>query len=147
MKNKNFKTASVSFLIGAIVGISALAFTGFTTGESTNQASNPTISATQANDLFKKYYESAQPSTEIMKGMCIDMNQYNAMKSLVDGGTNPAGFRLYFGKDDQDVSYGIVVGVNSEGKDMTNNDIYQTSSGAMGPCPNVCDAASSITAN
>ena len=54
MKNKNFKTVSISFILGAVAGITMLAVSGFTNGDTDQQASQTTINSNEANTLFKK---------------------------------------------------------------------------------------------
>jgi len=146
MKNKKLRTVGFSFVLGAFVGISVLALSGFTNGNANKQAGQSPINATQANQLFKNYYENATPLNDKLKGVTIDMAQYNSMKTIMESGSNPTAFRIYFGKSDNGDPYGITVGVNAEGGDMTNNDILRSSQGTLGPCPHICDAASPITA-
>jgi hypothetical protein len=148
MKNKNFKTVGLSFLLGTFAATAFFAMSGFTNGDSNKQASQTTVTATQANELFKAYYMEATPLSESLKGICVDMAQYNSMTSLLDGGAEqPTAFRIYFGKSAEGDKYGMVVGVNAEGKDMTDKSIYRSAQGSLGPCPNTCDATSSITAD
>jgi hypothetical protein len=147
MKNKNLKTVGLSFLLGAFAATSFFAFSGFTNGESTKQAGQTTINSNEANILFKAYYQTANPVNDKLKGVCVDMGQYLAMKSIMNGGgETPSAFRVYFGTGTDAAEYGLVVGVDEHGADMVNS-IYKTSAGNIGPCPNVCDVNSPITAN
>lgn len=147
MKNKNLKTVGLSFLLGAFAATSFLAFSGFTKGDSSTQASQTTINSNQANELFKTHYQNAVPLNEKMKGFCVDMGQYLAMKSIMnEGGETPGSFRIYMGEDAEGSKYGIVVGVDEHGNDMVNGSIIRTYSGNIGPCPNICDVNSAITA-
>jgi glyceraldehyde-3-phosphate dehydrogenase/erythrose-4-phosphate dehydrogenase len=69
------------------------------------------------------------------------------MNNIFQENSNLAGFRIYFGKDNNSNNVAIVVGVNSNGTDAVNNPIYSFVSQNTNACPPVCDSNSPITRN
>lgn len=146
-KNQNASLA-VTFITGILFGVSLIVLFSFTRGRNDTDAPVSTaskISVQDANTYFKNYFNSAAPSNAIFKGFALNREQLDALNNLLAENPTLAGFRVYMGSDNSTGSLGIVVGVNSLGKDVTTS-IYRTIAGGSGPCPTICDANSSITA-
>lgn len=102
------------------------------------------IDTIMAKSFFRLYH--AHPDTICgLKGFTINMDQYQAMKMILDAdSTNSVhGFRFYLGAD-KSSSNRILMVVGTGSPDKTGT-IYSTSAAGAGPCPLVCDSDSPIT--
>ena len=102
-----------------------------------------TIDVEQAKTFFTSYYNQAQPYSGIPKGVTIDINQYNAMKTAVESNADLSGFVIYYGINNQQNYVSMVVPLNESGSEMTGS-IYSTERDIMGFCPMACDRTSAI---
>ena len=139
----------MTLIIGILIGATPFIFMSFTQNTSIRAVPQglATITAQDANLLFKNYFKTATAPTTPIKGFFLDSLQYNAMKLIAGEKNDLAGFRVYLGKDRNNLPVSIVVGVDSKGSDATSNTLYKTSSIKSGPCPFVCDFTSTITRN
>jgi len=144
--NKYFFTA-VGFLTGLTLGISILVFSAFTNGPGPSVPGSGVspVTATDANKFFKNYFAGAASFNQVIKGFTIDRTQLDAMNRIVQENANLAGFRIYFGTDNNARKVALVVGVDNNGIDAVNNTIYNTDSHLTNPCPPICDVSSTIT--
>jgi hypothetical protein len=149
MKKNKIAGTTLSFVFGAIIGVSLFALFSFTrtTAPAEPQSSVTVITAADAHALLNRYLMTAPASTTPIKGFYLDLQQLDAMNRLVKENPALAGFRLYLGKAVNDIPVGIVVGVDNKGSDATTNSIYKTDSQKSGPCPTICDQNSPITKN
>ena len=146
MKKNKFAMISVTFLLGAVFGISLFAVLSFSNPSNPSSPNPPTLIDTiTANRYFFNYYNSSGPAPQKFKGFFVDRFQLEAMNTLVNNDRTLTGFRLYMGKDDRGDTLGIVVGVNNRLSDAKLGPIYQTASVKSGPCPFICDESSPIT--
>jgi len=77
--------------------------------------------------------------------MRIDTTELRAISLILGGRSGITDVRIYMGKDGSGNIVGVVVGVDSRGKDMYKGGvIYKTSSSHSGLCPLICDADSYI---
>lgn len=149
MKKNNIAMISVTFILGAVFGISLIAVLSFVkplNPPSPDPALKP-ILVKDANRFFHNYYDHAGPINDKIKGFMVDRPQLEAMNELAK---NPAlfGFRIYIGKSDQGDSIGIVAGAKNIRLDdvtLATGMIYRTESRKYGPCPPFCDKTSLIT--
>ena len=146
MKKKRITLAAMTFIMGIGVGISLFALFSFTR---TTPVPEPpqdytSVSAASANGYLRSYLSAAPVINQKIKGFYLDTLQLNAMKMIFEENKKLAGFRIYIGVENRN-QVGIVVGVDSQGKDATSNGIYKTNSIKTGPCPYDCDVESPIT--
>lgn len=149
MKKNQFTLMAVTFLSGVILGIAALGLYSFTaTGpDPAFQLQNVTkISAKDAQTLIKNYAGSAVATNGVVKGFALNRDQLAGMNQLAKENPALTGFRVYLGFDDNSNTVGIIVGINSSGQDVTSS-IYRSVARGSGPCPTICDGASSLIAN
>jgi hypothetical protein len=106
------------------------------------------ISVDQAHKYYLNYYTHATTQQDILKGFTFDSGDYfQSVSALYAHNSAISGYRIYMGFDDSGKEVGILVGINSAGDDMTGgHDLILSVSGKMGPCPNICDNNSPITA-
>lgn len=147
MKNR-FTVLALTFVSGIILGVAAIGLFSFTKAGAVPAVLPGVnrISPQEASALFKGYYNTANPSNEVMRGFAINMEQLSALNTLAGENPGLSGFRIYMGYDGGQGSVGIVVGINASGQDETGS-IYKASAGGSGPCPTICDGSSSIIAN
>jgi hypothetical protein len=148
MKKNQFTIMTLTFISGIVLGVSAIGLFSFSNPVHP-PALLPTvskISISEANTLFKSYYQSATPTNSVFKGFALNREELSALNNLLTENSSLSGFRIYMGTDAASASVGIVVGVNSSGKDVTTS-IYQSVAVGSGPCPTICDVNSAITAN
>jgi len=147
MKKNRILMPLMTLIIGILIGATPFIFMSFTQNSSTRAVPQglATITAPDANVLFKNYFRSATAPTTPIKGFFLDSLQFSAMKLIAGEKNELAGFRVYLGKDRNNLPVSIVVGVDSKGADATTYPIYKTSSLKSGPCPFVCDQTSNIT--
>lgn len=145
MKTK-MKIKMKSYLGGLISGLALFGIFSFTQGQ--GDAIFP-LSPDYANQYFNSYMETAQPTNDTLKGLVIDKSQYESMKALYTADTESSlkAMRIYFGKDIEGNSVGMVVGVKEDGKDATGKGIFASSAVKLGTCPSICDANSPITSD
>jgi hypothetical protein len=148
MKKNQITLMALTFISGIVLGVSAIGLFSFTNAEnpSAPAAVVTKINVTEANTLFKNYYQSTAPTTNIFKGFALTKEELTALNSLLTENSSLVGFRIYMGKSVTLSTVGIVVGVNSAGKDVTTS-IYQSPAVGSGPCPTICDSSSPITTN
>ena len=149
MKKNKIAMISVTFILGAVFGISLIAAMSFVNSPnppSPNPALLP-ISTTDANRFFHNYFDHTVIINEKFKGFLIDRPQLEAINELAKTPTL-VGFRVYMGKSDQGDTIGIVVGVKNtliDDATLAAGKIYRTESRKTGPCPPLCDRNSPIT--
>jgi hypothetical protein len=149
MKKNQLTLMAVTFISGAILGIAALGLYSFTTTgpDPAFQVQSLTkISAKDAQTLMKNYLGGAVATSGVVRGFALNKDQLAAMNQLAKENTTLTGFRVYLGYDDNSNSVGIIVGISSSGQDVTSS-IYKTAFKGSGPCPTICDGASSLIAN
>ena len=149
MKNTRFTFSFLTFAIGILTGIFLLVIYSFTTEipSSTPVPGVSTVPVRDANIMFKRYYSTATSMDERFKGFSINREEFQAMKTLFSQNESLGACRVYMGKDQNNSTVRMVVGVNSNGGDMISSGIYKTPASLSGPCPSVCDVASPITTN
>jgi hypothetical protein len=147
MKKNQFTFAAVTFITGIILGASVIGLFSFS-----NRVSSPAllpgaskISESEANALFRNYYQNATPTNGILKGFTLTREHLSSLNSLASENPGLPAFRVYMGYDQNIGNIGIIVGVNNAGQDVTGA-IYKAPGGSS-PCPPICDGASSITRN
>ncbi len=146
MKKNPFTLIAVTFISGLVIGLSAMGLFSFTNPAEPAMPMITKISAQDANFLFRNYYNNASPSDAVFKGFEINRDQLTALNMLANENQDLAGFRIYMGHDNSSGSVGIMVGVTGAGKDATGT-IYRAAAAGSGPCPPICDGASTITGN
>jgi hypothetical protein len=154
MKKNKMAMVSVTFILGAVFGISLFALLSFVRTPNPplpNPLLNP-IQTAEANRLFHYYYDSATSLNAKIEGFYVDRPQLEALNELAKN-TALVGFRIYLGKTapaSKD-TLSIIVGVTSKMLDDVpvatgvNGKIYRTESRKAGPCPPMCDRTSPIT--
>jgi hypothetical protein len=144
MKKNQFTLLAITFISGIFFGISALSLISFTNaGPSPLPGTTVSkISVSDANTLFRAYYDKTAPINAVVKGFSITKEHLEALNNLSNENSALTGFRIYMGNDNNG-NVGIVVGVNSAGSDVTTS-IYRVAAGSSGPCPTICDASSPI---
>jgi len=149
MKNSRFTLPFLTFAIGILTGIFLLGIYSFTaeTPRPTLVPGISTIPVRDANTWFKNYYTTASSMNERFKGFSINREEFQAIKTLFSQNESLNACRIYMGKDGNNNSIRMVVGINGKGGDVISSGIYKTPSSLSGPCPTVCDNASPITAN
>jgi len=146
MKRNQITLMAVTFISGIILGVSAIGLFSFTSATAVPAALPAVnkISVQDAKTLFRNYFTTAAPMNAAVKGFALNKEQLSALNLLSNENPRLTGFRIYLGKDNSNGNVGIIVGVNSSGLDETSS-IYQATAGQSGPCPTICDAASTIT--
>jgi hypothetical protein len=146
--NKYFFTA-LGFFTGIVSGISIFALVAFTNTPAPAPSGGgiTAISSVNANQYFKNFLSGATAYNNVLKGFTLDKSNLDAMNSIIQENSSLAGFRVYFGKDNNSSNIAIVVGVTSSGADDVNNTIYSFVSQNTNACPPVCDSNSPITRN
>jgi len=145
MKKKKIIFPAVTFVMGAVIGITLFAFFSFKMNDPAPPPQGVrVISESDANTMFKRYFSSAIITATIVKGYSLDTLQLNAMKLIKNSNKEVSGFRVYLGKDANGAAVGIVVGLDSRGSDAVSSGIYMTESPNTGPCPPLCDQNSPI---
>ncbi|MCX6251491.1 MAG: hypothetical protein NTX61_12150 [Bacteroidetes bacterium] len=142
MKKKTSTTFVLTFIAGAVFGVSIFVLLSFTSGTSLPPA-QPLGSAIPL-DTAKVYVQNFRHDfPKSLKGYAIDKDQVDAMIKLL---ADPAffGFRVYNGEDFSHRIIAVVVGLTSDGKDITTKPIYLTSTLNVGPCPTSCDNSSPL---
>ena len=147
MKKNKIALISVTFILGAVFGISLIAVLSFANPDNPpSPGPIPSIiTPADANHYFLNYYAHADSIPGKLKGFTVDRLQLEAMNNLVANDRNLVGFRLYMGKSDIAEKISIVVGLTSVSSDATVGRIYKTESRNSGPCPTLCDVNSPIT--
>lgn len=149
MKKKQFTLMAVTFIAGIIIGVATLGLYSFTTTGAPPQTAmslSSKITVKDAQYYLKNYASQASPINSIVKGFALNKEQVAAINQLAKENTSLTGFRVYLGFDDNASGVGIIVGINSSGQDVTTS-IYKSSLKSSGPCPTICDGASSLIAN
>ena len=139
---------ALTFISGIVLGVSAIGLFSFTNAGAAlvPMPAVAKINVTEANAMFKRYFQNAAPTTAVFKGFALNKEELTALNNLLAENSDLAGFRIYMGKDVTSTAVGIVVGINSAGKDVTTS-IYQSAALGTGPCPTICDVNSAITTN
>ena len=149
MKTNKYFFPALGFLTGAVFGISIIGLLAFTNGPVMPAPGTGIIAITsaQANGYFNNYMSGATSFNQVIKGFMVDKSQLEAMNNISAENPGLAGFRIYFGKDNTAKKIGIVVGVDTMGKDAITNTVFNTDAPKLSPCPPMCDASSPITGN
>ena len=153
MKNK-FTMWALAFVAGAIVGAAIVWImcccccnkscthqkTGVIQQNGDSPGSGPTlVTKEKANTCFKAYLTSFV-SVDTLKGFAINMRQFNAMQTIVNGNPGVLGFRIYMGMDSL-TPVRFVVGFGSPDHVDT---VFMTTDENSGPCPHICDTDSPV---
>lgn len=101
------------------------------------------VSSAKARSLILNFRNSPTGSNSPVNGVLIEESQLESMKSISSENPNTKSYRMYFAEDSVGTSLSVVVGVDGDGKDMTES-IYSTSRKGTNLCPTMCDAASTI---
>jgi hypothetical protein len=147
MKKNKIAMIGVTFILGAVFGISVITVLSFVSPENPPSPS-PDISIitpADANHYFINYYNQADSLKAKFKGFLVDRPQLDAMNALVANNKNIVGFRLYMGQSNTAEKISIVVGLTNTFSDAAGVRIYRTESRNAGPCPFLCDDTSPIT--
>lgn len=93
------------------------------------------ISLTEAAELTSNYRATLSSSTEVI-------GEYFGKESLISllNQTNCVGVRVYYGLDTNGVKKLVLVGVNSEGDDLYENQLMEKGLN----CPPVCSASNPL---
>jgi len=150
MKHNMFATIGVTFILGALAGISIVFLLSFSRSiaPSTPRPEPGKISPQDAHTFVQNYLAGTDAPSSRPKGVYLDLAELAAMNQLINEDATLKGFRVYFGKALPDRSspvFGIVVGVNDKDQDLYLKTIYRTDSPKTGPCPPICDVNSPIT--
>lgn len=141
MKHNKILFASVCFFSGLLAGITVLGLMSFSPAPGTGVVP---LNQTAARSYIAGFVAGAAPSNTIIKGFTIDKSQLEAMNLLNRENQALSGFRIYLGKNESGKLLGIVVGIDSQGKDAVNNSIFGTDAKSVSPCPPACDAAGGL---
>jgi len=98
----------------------------------------PTLTEQQVGSYMHTFHTTAKLYQDTIKGLNVDLLQFNAMNCLFDKNPKLAGFRVYFGKDGNGRSTSMVVGIDNSGNDDRTL-FYSASYRFSGPCPPICD--------
>jgi hypothetical protein len=149
MKMNKYAFTALGFVSGIVSGITIFALVAFTSTPPAPPTGGPisAISAATANQYFNNYISGATTYNNVLKGFTLDKSNLDAMNNIFQQNSALAGFRIYFGKDNNSNNVAIVVGVTTSGTDAVNNSIYSFSTQNTNACPPVCDNTSSITKN
>ena len=144
MEKKKLTHRCLTFLTGTIFGGLLFGVFLLISGSRPPDSSSPAGSLPLANAriYYQKYMATKPPLIDISKGIPIDLDQLNAMNSILNQNSKVSGFRIYFGLDNAASKIGIVVGIDNLSNDITTNIIQ--SSRTYDPCPPICDTPSPI---
>ncbi|HRY33676.1 MAG TPA: hypothetical protein P5531_11980 [Bacteroidales bacterium] len=95
------------------------------------------ITNDEALQMQATFLETATPTEEVVRGMSLNINQYNAMEGIKRSVAGVAGFRIYYGLD-EGAPVMLIKGVDAAQQDITTL-VYKTNPGGSGLCPPVCD--------
>jgi hypothetical protein len=153
MKKNKMAMISVTFILGAVFGISLIALFSFVRTPNPPSPNPPLtiISTVEANKLFHNYYDFAVPMKDKLKGFYIDRPQLDALNELARN-SNLVGFRIYLGKTAPNGdTLSIIVGATNRMLDdvtatnIPTTKVYKIESRNTGPCPPLCGVESPIT--
>jgi hypothetical protein len=99
------------------------------------------ITADSANAYFKCYMKSPQSIAQFI-AFTVNLQQLEAMQTLLAQDSTATGFRIYMGIVGDPVAVNMVVATDNAGNDNVSK-IYMTR--ASGPCPVLCGKDSPIT--
>ncbi|MBK9457486.1 MAG: hypothetical protein IPO24_18860 [Bacteroidetes bacterium] len=102
------------------------------------------VSQEEARTLILKYRQSAAAAETPVNAIRIEAGQLEAINNIATANPNAKGYRMYYGEDAEGAAVSVVVGVNDDGQDMTEN-IYSTARKGSNLCPPVCDVTSPLT--
>jgi hypothetical protein len=143
MKKLNHISPLMGFFSGMVLGIVFLGIVSFTAAPGTGTGIT-SISMEQAKALIGRYLADAAPTNDVIKGFTIDKAQVEAMNALTRENPALTGFRIYLGRNENNLVRGIVVGMDSQGKEVLNGTIYNTDSKTISPCPPACETSSPL---
>jgi hypothetical protein len=149
MKATGRIAAVIYLLIGVIIGILIMYFSGFKPGSccsgfcTTGLPPVRVISTKEAVAAINCYRKNPV-SVDSLKGFTVNLEQLHAMNKLFMDNQKLTGFRLYFGIIGDPVDVSIVCGV-TENNDQTETNYVSYSRGS-GPCPHFCDTDSELEA-
>lgn len=99
------------------------------------------ISVDSANAYFKCYMKTPL-SVNNLQAFSVNLQQLQAMQTLLAHDSTAKGFRIYLGIVGDPTDVNMVVATDTEGNDKA-SEIYLTA--RAGPCPDLCDVDSPIT--
>ena len=106
------------------------------------------ISLKEGRDSYQNYLtrdpNPIKIGETVFRSYTVDKDQLTAMANLLKDFPNLAGFRIYVGLNAGSQRVGIVVGVNADGTETTNQELFSTGWGIGGPCPPICDKGSQM---
>ncbi|HRY33674.1 MAG TPA: hypothetical protein P5531_11970 [Bacteroidales bacterium] len=134
----------MSFILSGFVLLLSSYFIGYSAGKSAPAGDVNTVTLQQAQRYTEKYRTTAPMTHDgIVNALVVDVQQYNAMTDILQHSVGTAGFRIYFGVDDNNQFVRVVSGFGPNGKDNTNY-LMATSTSYSGLCPPVCDSPGGI---
>ena len=150
MKTLKLSKSVKSFFTGTLFGIILISSLSFFPQDKL-PPSAAIITTSQANNYLKAYLLRPFSNVVPPKGVAIDMDQYTTMGILKAANPNVVAFKIYYGIDENNTNVGIVLGMDVNGKDITNGSasgkVYSVTSKKLAPCPPICDAQSPIQGN
>ncbi len=140
MENKSTPFLSARCLVILVVLVAATAVvTYYLSRPQSYQPASGLVQITQdeALQMQAAFLETAMPAEEVIRGMSLNIDQYNAMEGIKRTVSGVAGFRIYYGLD-QGAPVMLIKGVDAGQRDITSL-VYKTNPGGSGLCPPVCD--------
>jgi hypothetical protein len=143
MKHYKFLYPISGFFAGIFVSLVFIGLVSFSPPGSSGTGIFP-VSAETARSYISRYFSAAAPVNSVVRGFNIDRTQLDAMNAIIKENPALTGFRIYLGRNNNNVVQGIVVGVDGQGKDAVNNTIFGTDSKTVSPCPPACETSSPL---
>lgn len=104
--------------------------------------SGPLLISVDSANAYYKCYKKTPLSLDQLVAFSVNLQQLEAMQTLLAHDSTLAGFRIYFGIVGDPTDVNMVVATDSEGSDKA-SEIYLTE--RAGPCPDLCDKDSPVT--
>ena len=144
MEKKTLTNRYLPFLSGTLFGVLILGVFLMISGSRPPEPSAPSgsLSLSTAKSYFHQYLSGSPLRIDTLKGIGIDLDQLNAMKSIMAGNSRLKGCRIYFGLDNSSNRVGIIVGIDNQGHDDLTTISLTTRS--YDPCPPICDATTAL---
>jgi len=143
MKTKQYYLSRI-VIFTAVLALMATYYIGYTRGKAAPVNAPVSTSVEQARGYFKKYLNTSPLEFNgTVKALVVDMEQYQAMKEILENTSGTEGFRIYYGIDDNNQFVRMVVGISAEGRDKVDY-IRTTSTMRSGLCPPICDSPNGV---
>jgi hypothetical protein len=104
--------------------------------------SGPLLLSVDSAKAYFKCYMKTPLSIDTLVAFTVNLQQLQAMQTLLAHNSATKGFRIYFGIVGDPTNVNMVVATDSEGRDVA-SEVYMTD--RAGPCPDLCDKDSPIT--